>query len=70
MATFSYLNYLDDFSEESKKEVFEQSKLSYSELSAITGFSIGTMKRWFDPSHPRFGTNPSVYSWNLGIYKL
>lgn len=70
MTTFSYLSYLDDFSEDSRKKFFEQSKLSYLELSEITGFSVDTMKRWFDSSHRRFDKNPSVYSWNLAIYKL
>lgn len=70
MANFSYLDYLDNCSADSRKNFLEVSNLSYEELSKITGYSTSTMKRWFNQAHPRFNINPSPYSWNLGIYKL
>ena len=70
MSNFSYLDYLDDFGPDSRIKLFEASNLSIEEISNITGYSVGTMKRWFDQAHPKFNKGPSIYSWNLGIYKL
>lgn len=70
MTTFSYLDYLDNFSEDSRIRVFQQSQLNYHELSEITGFTIKILKKWFSKSNPKFSVGPAIYSWNLAMYKL
>lgn len=67
---FSFLDYIDNFSGNSLREVKEASQMTIEELSDFTGFSYDTIKGWFkDEDSPRRKI-PSRYSWNLVMYML